>query len=217
MNVKEVPINVVTPYANNPRRKDNIQKVADSIKEFGFLQPIVVDQNMVIVVGHSRYEAAKNIGLKNIPVLKVGTGTEEPLSEEKIKAYRIADNKLNEGSEWDYALLHREFGDLLDVNFDLLLLGFEHNELEAIITFDGNTDLYTAGEAFEEWKEMPAFEHDDNKPYRTLYVHFYTEEEVQKFSKLINQPITEKTKFLYIPAIEKKVMKDKEYDTEQNT
>tara|TARA_R100000697_G_scaffold70251_1_gene82681 strand:- start:6257 stop:6901 length:645 start_codon:yes stop_codon:yes gene_type:complete len=214
MNVKEIPIDVVKPYENNPRIKENIDKVARSIKEFGFLQPIVVDQNNVIVVGHSRYEASKSLNIKNIPVLKVGVGTEQPLSPEKIKAYRIADNKLNEGSNWDYGLLHREFGDLLDVNFDLQKLGFETNELEAIITFDGNTDIYKASEAFEEWNEMPTFEHDNNKPYRTLYVHFYTEEQVQKFSKLIDQPITEKTKYLYIPPLEKKVMKDKEYDKE---
>lgn len=214
MNVQEVPIEVVKPYEKNPRKKRNIDKVAKSIQEFGFLQPIVVDQENVIVVGHSRYEAAKMLDLKSVPILKIGVGTVENLTDAQIKAYRIADNKLNEYSEWDFGLLHKEFGDLLDVNYDLENLGFGEQELESMITFEGNTDLYTATDAFNEWKEMPEFDHDNKKPYRTLYVHFYEENEVQKFSKLINQPITDKTKFLYIPPVEKKVMKDKEYDVE---
>lgn len=214
MNVQEVPLKVVIPYEKNPRKKRNIEKVAQSIKEFGFLQPIVVDQNMVIVAGHGRYEAAIMLNLKNVPILKVGAGTVDALTPEQIKAYRIADNKLNEYSEWDFGLLHKEFGDLLDVNYDLMNLGFGEQELESMITFEGNTDLYTKKDAFDEWNEMPEFDHENKKPYRTLYVHFYEEDEVQQFSKVINQPITEKTKFLYIPPIEKKVMKDKEYDNE---
>jgi ParB family chromosome partitioning protein len=214
MNVQEVPINKVKPYEKNPRKKKNIEKVANSIKEFGFLQPIVVDQNMVIVVGHGRYEAAKMLDLKNVPVLKIGVGTVESLSPAQIKAYRIADNKLNEYSEWDFGLLHKEFSDLLDINYDLEHLGFGDHELESMITFEGNTDLYTADDAKKEWLEMPEFDHDNKKPYRTIYVHFYKEEEVQQFSKVINQPITDKTKFLYVPPIEKKIMKDKEYDNE---
>lgn len=214
MNVQEIPLENVIPYEKNPRKKRNIEKVAQSIKEFGFLQPIVVDQNLVIVAGHGRYEAATMLNLKNVPILKVGDGTVHTLSPAQIKAYRIADNKLNEYSEWDFGLLHKEFGDLLDVNYDLENLGFGEQELESMITFEGNTDLYTSANAFDEWKEMPEFDHENKKPYRTLYIHFYEEDEVQQFSKLINQQITNKTKFLYIPPIEKKVMKDKEYNNE---
>tara|TARA_A100001201_G_scaffold143431_2_gene145040 strand:- start:320 stop:961 length:642 start_codon:yes stop_codon:yes gene_type:complete len=208
-NIELINIKDIKPYPNNPRVKSNISKVEKSIKEFGFLQPIVVDDNLEIVVGHSRYEASKNLNLEKVPVIVARN-----LSQAQIKAYRIADNKLNESSEWDYSALNKEITDLLDVNYELEDLGFDNHELEALITFNGNTDYYRAEDAFEEWNDMPEFKHENEKPYRTLYVHFYKEEEVQKFSKLINQPITEKTKFLYIPPLEKNVMKDKEYSNE---
>lgn len=123
-------ISDIKPYARNPRKKKNIQKVANSIKEFGFQQPIVVDRAGVIIAGHSRYEASKLLNLESIPVLIAD------LPPEKAKAYRIADNKTNEDSEWDFSLLNKEFTDLLDVNFDLETTGFETKELEDFFTFD---------------------------------------------------------------------------------
>lgn len=118
----------IKPYIKNPRKKWDIQKVAQSIKEFGFQQPIVVDSGGTIIVGHGRYEAAKLLKLNSIPV------TIADLPPEKAKAYRIADNKTNEFSEWDISLLQQEFTDLLDANFDLELTGFDHDELESLIT-----------------------------------------------------------------------------------
>ena len=118
----------IKPYLKNPRKKWDIQKVAQSIKEFGFQQPIVVDSGGTIIVGHGRYEAAKFLKLNSIPV------TIADLPPEKAKAYRIADNKTNEFSEWDISLLQQEFTDLLDANFDLELTGFDHDELESLIT-----------------------------------------------------------------------------------
>ncbi len=123
-------ISDIKPYARNPRKKKNIQKVANSIKEFGFQQPIVVDRAGVIIAGHSRYEASKLLNLESIPVLIAD------LPPEKAKAYRIADNKTNEDSEWDFSLLNKEFTDLLDVNCDLETTGFETKELEDFFTFD---------------------------------------------------------------------------------
>ena len=130
MNILQKAISDIKPYNRNPRKKKNIQKVANSIKEFGFQQPIVVDRAGVIIAGHSRYEASKILNLESIPVVIAD------LPPEKAKAYRIADNKTNEDSEWDFSLLNKEFTDLLDINFDLEVTGFDTKELEDFFTFD---------------------------------------------------------------------------------
>ncbi len=129
MDIKLVNIEEIKPYNKNPRKNLNVDKVAVSIQEFGFQQPIVVDKSMTVVVGHTRLEASKKLNLKQVPILIA------EMSAEKIKAYRIADNKTNEGSEWDFPLLNDEFGDLLHVNYDLEKLGFDDQELESLITY----------------------------------------------------------------------------------
>ena len=144
MIIHQKAITDIKPYERNPRKKKDIKKVADSIKEFGWQQPIVVDRAGVIVAGHSRYEAAKLLKCESIPVLIAD------LPPEKAKAYRIADNKTNEFSEWDFALLHKEFADLLDFNYDLSNLGFEDTELEDFVTYS-NED----GEKIKTEKSCP--------------------------------------------------------------
>jgi len=128
LKIQQIEINKIIPYINNPRKNLNADKVASSIKEFGFQQPIVVDKDMSIIVGHTRYEAAKRLDLKTVPVVIADL---PPL---KAKAYRIADNRLNEDSEWDYSLLNVEFTDILDNHYDLDNLGFNNDELEKFIT-----------------------------------------------------------------------------------
>jgi len=130
MDIIQKSLNEIKPYDRNPRRKHNYEKVVSSIKEFGFNQPIVIDRKGVIIVGHSRYEAAKILKLKKVPCVISN------LTLAKAMAYRIADNKTNEYSDWDYPMLHKEFGELLDVNYDLDNLGFGDKELEDLITYD---------------------------------------------------------------------------------
>jgi len=130
LKIQELNIEQIKPYDNNPRKNLNYDKVAKSIKEYGFQQPIVVDKNMSIIVGHTRYEAAKRLDLKTVPVVIADL---DPL---KAKAYRIADNRLNEDSKWDFSLLNKEFTDLMDNHFDLDNLGFDNKELENLITFE---------------------------------------------------------------------------------
>ena len=127
MKIELIEIDKIIPYINNPRKNQNIDKVASSIKEFGFQQPLVVDKSMTIIVGHTRYEASKKLELKKVPVVIADL---PPL---KAKAYRIADNRLSEDSKWDYGLLNIEFTDLLDNHFDLDDLGFENEELQKLI------------------------------------------------------------------------------------
>lgn len=109
-----IPISEVHPYPNNPRvNKDAVDKVAASLKEFGFKQPIVVDKNMVVIVGHTRLKAAKKLKMKEVPVLIA-----DDLSEEQVKAYRLADNKTAEFSEWDNDLLNIELDSILDLDME---------------------------------------------------------------------------------------------------
>ena len=119
MEIREFGIDEIKPYEKNPRKnEDSVKFVANSIKEFGFKVPIVIDADNVIVAGHTRWKAAKQLGLKKVPCIKA-----DDLSEEKIKAYRLADNKVGEFSQWDMDLLGDELKDLGDV-FDMGDFGF---------------------------------------------------------------------------------------------
>jgi DNA modification methylase len=118
----------VIPYARNPRKNAGaVAKVAASIQEFGFRQPIVIDATGVIVVGHTRLLAAQQLGLEAVPVHVASS-----LTPAQAKAYRIMDNRSHEGSEWDEELLPLELGDLRDEGFDLDLTGFDAKELQRI-------------------------------------------------------------------------------------
>ena len=101
-----------------------------SINEYGFQQPIVVDKNMVVVVGHTRLMGAKKLGLKRVPTVIAD------LTETQAKAYRIADNRINEDSTWDMELLNLEIAGLSELNFDLDLLGFDSSELDKFLSND---------------------------------------------------------------------------------
>ena len=128
MKVTERALSGITPYPNNPRNipEAAIAQVARSIEAFGFRQPIVVDPDGVIIVGHTRYLAAHQLGLKKIPahVMEV--------TDEQARAYRIADNRLGELSEWDNAALVEEL-EALEGLFDTTLTGFDMGELQAML------------------------------------------------------------------------------------
>lgn len=138
MKTELLPITSITPYARNPRKNEGlpIAKVKASLKEYGWQQPIVVDKDMVIVVGHTRYAAAIELGMTEVPV-----HIADNLTPAQIKAYRISDNKTATFSEWDMELLGLEFDDLRAEGFDLELTGFDDAELL-------------------EWEEEPATEGD---------------------------------------------------------
>ena len=136
MQVSNRPIHSIRPYADNPRINEQaVEAVAASIRAFGFRQPIVVDENDVIIVGHTRYKAALRLGLKTVPV-HVARG----LTEAQVKAYRIADNKTAELAEWDEERLRQELAQLQELDFNLDLLGFSADEL-AILLDDLNPGL----------------------------------------------------------------------------
>ena len=132
MKVEFVDINKIKPYKENPRKisEKAIKLVTKSIEEYGFRQPIVVDKDNVIIVGHTRFESAKRLDLKEVPV------NVADLSDEKAKAYRIADNRVNEETSWDNEKLTNELNRLLENDYDLDLIGFTQEELDSLFTKD---------------------------------------------------------------------------------
>ena len=122
--IKYIKLKDIKPYENNPRKNDEaVDYVANSIREFGFKNPIVLDKNNVIVNGHTRYKASKKLKLKEVPCIYA-----DDLTEEQIKAFRIADNKVGELAEWDFDKLDLE---LEDINLDMEDFGIEFvTELE---------------------------------------------------------------------------------------
>lgn len=126
MEIQEINIDEIIPYKNNPREipMESVQKVMNSIKEFGNNQPIVVDANNVIVVGHTRWKALKQLGKSKAFVIK------RNFSKNDAMAYRIMDNRSGEESKWENKLLAEELNILKDENFDLDLTGFNLTELE---------------------------------------------------------------------------------------
>ena len=139
MRVRDIPLSQVRPYEGNPRDNDRaVQAVAESIREFGWQQPIVVDADMTIIAGHTRYRAAQALGLETVPVV-VADG----LTPEQVAAYRLADNKTAELADWDAELLAVELDGLLD--FDMGRFGFEAVDAMAPADVDGLFEDYDGG------------------------------------------------------------------------
>ena len=129
MKIEKINIDRLIPYARNPRNnKASVSKVASSIKEYGWQQPIVVDNEMVVIAGHTRLLAAQQLGLNEVPVHIAAN-----LTAEQIKAYRLADNRIAQDSEWDESLLALELAELESLDFDLDLTGFTPNELNDLL------------------------------------------------------------------------------------
>ena len=126
---RTVPLESIQPYDRNPRKNAHaVEAVARSIREFGFLQPIVVDANYVIIVGDTRYKAAKSLGLTEAPVIVA-----DQLSPDQAAAYRIADNKTGEIAEWNDDRLIRELIALQEAEFPLDITGFSESELQRLL------------------------------------------------------------------------------------
>ena len=137
MNIELRPIDQIRPYENNPRLNDAaVDAVVASLKEFGWRQPIVVDGDGVIVVGHIRYKVAQKMGLSEVSVHVAAD-----LTAAQAKAYRIADNQTAAIAAWDDALLPLELKGLEEMDLDLSVLGFDPQELTRILTGDGKAGL----------------------------------------------------------------------------
>lgn len=136
MKIENWDINKVKPYDKNPRNNDDaVEATANSIKEFGWQQPIVVDNDGVVIVGHTRLKAAKKLKLEQVPVTVA-----DNLTDEQVKAYRLADNKTGELADWDDDLLTSELEELDNLDFDMGDFGFEELDEPDPQPKDENTD-----------------------------------------------------------------------------
>ena len=137
MQVIEKELSWLKPYANNPRNNESaVEPVANSIKEFGFKVPIVATSDGEIINGHTRFKASKLLGLEKVPVIIA-----DDLTDEQIKAFRLADNKTGEIADWNESLLIKELEELDDLDYDMGQFGFELDLDDADEDGDGSDDM----------------------------------------------------------------------------
>lgn len=170
---KKVNVENLCKYEANSRThsKEQIQQVADSIKEYGFTNPILIDEHNVIIAGHCRLEAAKSLNLSEVPCIVL-----DSLTEAQKAAYVIADNKMALNAGWDYQILKAELMRLQEFDFDLSLTGFDDQELAEI--FDNTPD---AEDVFGEPKE------DKYSSVFELIIECTTELEQEKLYKEMSE------------------------------
>ena len=150
MNIQNMALTEIHPYTRNPRKNDEaVKNVAASIREFGFLVPLVIDRNHEIVAGHTRYKAAKQLGIKEVPCVIA-----DELSDEQIKAFRLADNKVGEMAKWDMDLLPLE---LADIAMPMADFGFE------VISDDDFSENFTLDDG-------------DKKPFQQISITVHDEQ-----------------------------------------
>lgn len=196
--IKNIPITEIKVFEQNAKKHDEhqVDLISKSIEQFGFNQPIVLDKNNEIVVGHGRYFAALRLNLQEVPVLIL-----DNLNDLQIQAYRIADNKLNE-SEWDWGALIENLKFLDSEGFDSSVTGFDLEKFQ-------NTEVINDPQG--EWNGLPEYSAGDPLAYRKIVVSFKNEEDIQSFGNLIGLTVTDKTKDCWYPPKKNDVLKDKAY------
>ena len=203
MQIETVDITAVIPYDNNPRHnEDAVALVRDSLLQYGWRQPIVVDKDMVVIVGHTRLLAARKLGMTSVPV-----HVAENLTDAQAKAYRLADNRTGETATWDLDLLKLELDDLGEAGFPLDMMGFNDAEIARAMTIDME-DLSVE----DEWQGMPEFDPGDKRAYRTLIVHFHHQQAVEDFLEKTGKQVNDTTRAIWFPEIEIDTVIDKVYE-----
>lgn len=196
------------PYARNARKHSEYQinQIAASIREFGFISPVVIDSKDTVIAGHGRVLGSMKTDLTEIPCVRV-----EHLTEAQRKAYTILDNQIATSSSWDHELLGLELQELeIQDEVDLKLLGFHQSQLENYLNTDTEELRIRDG---EEWEGMPEFDQKDKTAFKNLIVNFKDSEDINKFSELIGQKITEKTRSIWYPEVEIERYMDKTYES----
>lgn len=176
MEIKMIKIEDLVPYENNPRNNDGaVEYVANSIKKFGFKVPLVIDKNNVIVTGHTRYKASKQLGLKEVPCIVA-----DDLTDKQIQAFRIADNKTNDMAEWNDDLLAVELKDVLG-DIDMTDFGFGDFELSMLID-DMEPEKYD-DDLIKQYSENA----DDFLTNKRIIITYKTPEETEFLKNLIRE------------------------------
>lgn len=196
MQIIEKSIADIRPYENNPRNNEAaIQYVANSIKDFGFKVPIVIDKNGTIITGHTRVLAAKKLGMKTVPCILA-----DDLTPEQVKAFRLADNRVSEMADWNWAKLEKELDSLGNLDWDMSSFGFDMQFDESNEDFssffepaapkepqqDESNEVIT-GENYGTDFELP----DGNKPNEcsmTFHVYAQQKELIQTALDMVEEP-----------------------------
>lgn len=194
-------------YDRNSRIHNEAQvaQLAASIKEFGFTNPVLIDEQNTIIAGDGRVRAAKKLKLETVPCI-VLTG----FTEAQRAAYVIADNKLALDAGWDAEMLLAELDRIAHLDLSINLTGFNAVEIQGLIdALDTaqagvvtETNTPSSGDTHppqNDWGGMPEFHQPSNKPFRTILMHFNDQESVDAFEKLVMRRITDKTKYLWYP------------------
>jgi ParB-like chromosome segregation protein Spo0J len=201
MKLENISTASLIPYARNSKTHSDAQvsAIAGSIREFGFNNPVLISDDLTIVAGHGRVLAAQKLGLDTVPCIRLSH-----LSDNQRRAYVIADNRLAEvGASWDLEMLQLEVKALIELDFDMELLAFTEADLTNLFLEkeEGTTDAY------EEWQGMPEYEQEAVKPFKTIQVHIESEEALKELSDLLQQTITDKTKYINFPYKEQEDLK----------
>lgn len=179
---------------DNPREHDelHVAEIAGSIERFGFTNPILIDEENVIIAGHGRFAASHKLNIKKVPVIVL-----RGLTISERRAYRIADNKIALNTTWSTELLRKNFESLLADEFPIQSTGF--TEIELMQLLDDNVVADETGE----WGGMPTFDQKDEEPFKTIRIHFEKQEDVDSFTALVGQNVTEHTRYLWYPKADK--------------
>lgn len=177
MDVISMAISDIKPYPNNPRKNDDaVTATANSIKEFGWQQPIIVDKENIIIAGHTRYKAAKQLNMDKVPVVVA-----KNLSKEQVKAYRLADNKTGEIAVWDYEFLDDELANIID--FDMEDFGFEQIKNDVNIDdifFDDEEQQKKDNEFYLKWENKKVVVSQDTLLFLNNKLNEYKNAETNK-------------------------------------
>ena len=189
MNVVEKKIDELIPYDKNPRNnKEAVKYVKESIEQFGFKVPIIIDKNNVIVAGHTRLLAAKEKGMETVPCIIA-----DDLTDEQVKAFRLADNKVSEFAQWDLDLLGEELDDI--INIDMSDFGFD---LDLNLDEDDDEGSYLTDEKYTTKVDIPQYQITGEEPDLDELVDTTKSEELIRKIKSAN--ITEEQKAFLIKA-----------------
>lgn len=197
---------VLIPYIRNSRTHSDFQvtQIAGSINEFGFTNPVLVDEKNMIIAGHGRVKAAQLLNILEIPCIRL-----KNLTDTQKRAYVLADNKLALNAGWDNELLKIEIQDLQFEKYDLHITGFNDAEIANALADGLNTE---ENNPEEEWQDMPEFKQEDETSWRRIIVHFENQDDLDKFEMLVQQNITDKTKSIWYPRQERMDTESKRYE-----
>jgi len=230
LKIESFSVDKLKPYGYNPRKHDRaIKDMAEVFKNYGLRLPILIRKSGEIIDGHLRYKAAKLLGYKEMPVVIAG----DDLTDEQVKGLRILINKSATWAEWDGEALARELNELMAVEFDIGTLGFGEKELDDLLglmdenamapianasqsTPDDNKFHFPGGsmeERQQEWAAagMPECNSKDESGI-TVILHFKSESDMAAFSKLIGQPMTPTTRYLWFPPQERVTAAENTYE-----